>query len=429
MADYKYLNETGLKTLWSKIKGRVVILDSAEISTSVAATVGTIVVNNSTGAAWVVLTASGGKAATWKKLSEGELSTLKTAIEENSDAISDIISSIGVYSASGKNIVKANSPLTDGQIIVGDDGAGVTASGVTIEGTLTATDENKIATSKGVAAYVNQQIENAMEADVKTYVANVEGTFTANEINAQLAKQTADVEISYTSAKSLKVVDGSGTKDVELTKLKPGDVVLIKETGYPDRWVSSNSYEPGTGTTSFTITFSKLETQNLDVFLQKPNSTLIGSTSQTITSLGADSDGKLTATFSNISLGLINSNGQITADSSLATLGTYKLLLSDVSKNGGIIRSPITINTGTGSTTKFLSQAGTWATVDLSTAILKSLLTAKGQIIYSSAASTPQVLSAPSVASGSAAILSFESEIPAWSTITPITDATINALD
>lgn len=423
MADYKYLNEQGLNTLWAKIKGRVVILDSADISTSVAATVGTLVVNNSTGAAWVVLTASSGKAATWKKLSDGELSALKTAIEENSDAISDIIFSIGAYSTSGKNIVKANSVLTDGQIIVGDDGAGVTASGKSFEGTLSASDDNKVATSKAVATYVNQQIESAIQAEVKTYVASVTGTFTANEINASLAVQTADVTISeYAASKALKTTDG---KDILLSSLKVGDVVLIKETGYPDRWVSSQAAP--TSSAAGTIVFSKLETQNLDVFVKRPGETITGAANKTVTSLGVDDDGKLTATYSGIQLGNINSTGSITSLGTTMIGQKYDFVLAD--PNGKLIKTTLGYTSGLGSTTKFLNQAGSWATVDLSTAILKSLLTAKGQIIYASEASNPQALSAPTVASGSAAVLSFESGIPAWSTITPIADATINALN
>ena len=416
MADYKYLNETGLNTLWAKIKARVKILSSTDISTSVDANVGTIVVNDTTGAAWVVLTATNGKAATWRKLSNGDIEALKTSVSENADAINDIINSIGA--TSGYQIVKnSGTAFNADEIIAGTGNSKIKGSGMYFGSSVNPTSANAVPTSKAVADYVAQEITEAQQAAIKTYAIAVTGTFSSDEVNSQLAVQTADVLIVYATAKSIKTVDGT---DILLSTLKVGDTIYVKETGYPDRWVSSQSAP--TSSAAGSIVFSKLETQDLSIFVQKPDSTKTGDSNQTITSLGVDSNNKLTATWSNIALGNIDSSGSLTG--SAGTIANTSTIV--IAQNGKITKSGLTFNTGTSYSNYFLSQNGKWSQVDVSA--WKSIFTAKGQLIYSTAASTVATLSAITPASGSQAMLTLTSGVPSWDTITPISDDTINAL-
>lgn len=417
MADYKYLNETGLNTLWAKIKARVKILSSADISTSVEANVGTIVVNDTSGAAWVVLTATNGKAATWRKLSNGDIEALKTSVNENADAINDIINSIG--KTSGYRIVK-NSGTTSfnaDEIIAGTGNSEIEGSGMYFSSDLESTSDNTVPTSKAVADYVAEEITAAQQAAIKTYAISVDAT-AVGAINSEFKTQSADVSVSYTRPTTSSIVTTSGTT-VSLSDLKVGDVVYIKETGYPDRWVSSNT---GTQTSGYTVVFSKLETQDLSIFVQKPDSSKTGNSNQTITTLGVDSNNKLTATWSNIVLGNIKYDGTI--GGSKATPSTSNSLI--ISQGGKIANSSIAFDTGSTYANYFLNQQGKWSQVDVSA--WKSIFTAKGQLIYSTAASTVSALSAITPASGSQAMLTLTNGLPSWDTITPISDDTINAL-
>ena len=471
MADYKYLNETGLTTLWGRIKKRVrLVATDSDIATAVASTSdptinGDIIVSKATGKA-VVVTDASTNPKTYKQLNQSELSALNTLATGNAGDISDLLDGTkaankatnvdlewstthhAVYAGSGtKGVIpyasvtqgssptagmiqslgqagtngaaNAQSTLTANKIVLGDGNAFLKASTAGISTTVG--NDSNVPTGSAIQTYVATEISDALASEIKTYVAAVTGTFGTTDINAQLAVQTADVTIiGYAATATIKCTAGpAGTTypaSVPLKDLKLGDVIYITDTGYPDRWVSSQA--AATSTTTGTITFSKLETQSLDAFVVKPDSALTGNTLQTITSLGVDANGKLTATFSAIAK---------TSASAPVIAANDRIAFFDNSDGDKLKYSSIQFDGST--TTSFLSKKGTWESADVSSCIAKSTLAAKGDLIYASAASTPAALSAPTVASGSAAVLGVADGVPAWDTITPISDATINALN
>lgn len=471
MADYKYLNESGLSTLWGRIKKRVrLVATDSDIAAAVASTSdptinGDIIISKATGKA-VVVTDASTSPKTYKQLNESQLSALNDLATGNASDISDILDGTkvankatnvdlsydmtthAVKAGSGTSAIipyasvtqgssptagmiqslgqagtngaaNAQSALTANKIVLGDGNAFLKASTAGISTTV-GNDDN-LPTGSAIQTYVGSQIEEYLNAGIKIYVCSTasSASLISTDINTSLASSSADVTVSGTIAdtggKTLYVTAGPNTTEypahIALNALNVGDVIYIKETSYPDRWVSAK-----TAGSSGSMTFSSLETQDLSIFVQKPSAALTGNANQTITSLGVDANGKLTATYSDIA---ITGNGT-------AIAANDRLAFFDNSDSSKLKASTIQFDGST--TTSFLSKKGTWESADISSAILKSVLTAKGQLIYASAASTPAVLDAPTVATGSTAILSVASGTPTWDTITPISDATINAL-
>lgn len=469
MADYKYLNESGLSTLWGRIKKRVrLVATDSDIAAAVASTSdptinGDIIVSKATGKA-VVVTDASTNPKTYKQLNESQLTALNDLATGNASDISDLLDGTqaankatnvdlsydltnhAVKAGSGTaatipyaSVTQGNSPtagmiqslgqagtngaanaqsaLTANKIVLGDGNAFLKASTAGISTTV-ANDSN-VPTGSAIQTYVANEISDALASEIKTYVAAVTGTFGTTDINAQLKVQTADVTIlGYTDAKTIKCTAGpAGTTypaSIPLKDLKLGDVIYITDTGYPDRWVSAQSVP--TSSVTGTITFSKLETQSLDAFVVKPDSAITNTALKTITSLGVDANNKLTASFS-----------AIASTTGVAIASNDRIAFFDNSDSGALKASSIQFDGST--TTSFLSKKGTWESADVSSCIAKSTLAAKGDLIYASAASTPAALSAPTVATGSAAVLGVSDGVPAWDTITPISDATINALN
>ena len=126
----------------------------------------------------------------------------------------------------------------------------------------------KIFAGVGNSATVSDRltaIDAALTGNGKALVINVDGTFENTAKNAQLKSTANDVTISFDNGNEglAKVKYHAFTETTELvTSFSVGDVVYIKQLGYPDRWVSAVTIDTE-HVGHLLITFSKLETYNM----------------------------------------------------------------------------------------------------------------------------------------------------------------------
>lgn len=427
----QFLDLDGVNALWGKIKGRVVELanESAMPSSGSDYSAGTLLYAKDTGKLCVVCADKSIKA-----IYATDLKSIQDEIQAAKD---------GTWTSTGTNIVTAtgDSSLTENDIVVGANGdSTVKASGKKIATTVTATNQDdQVPTSDAVIDYVNEQLLELKEAAIDTYVISVASNdaWSSYVKNADLKTEDDPKEISYIQKATLYCISGPGTgypKEVLIASLKIGDGILIQETGYPDRWISNKTLS--TSAANGILTCSRLETQKVDLtnYLTKATATSVSGygANKTISGVSAGTNNELTISFQNIVLGNINQSGQITKSTSSILYSQHDtekpLYFIVATSDGTLYKSTISTDELSSSTNYFLSKTGAWAQVDMSSAILKSLLTAKGQIIYASASKTPAVLNGPTVASGTTAILSYSNSQPTWDTLSAIPTSTINAL-
>ena len=427
----QFLDLAGVKALWGKIKGRVVEFanESGMPSSGSDYSAGTLLYAKDTGKLCVVCGDTSIKA-----IYDADLTSIKDEIAAAQE---------GTWNTDGTNIVTAtgDSSLTENVIVVGANGdSTVKASGKTIATEVTATNQdNQVPTSDAVIDYVNEKLLELKEDAIDTYVISVvsNDAWSSYVKNADLKTENDPKEINYVQKATLYCISGPGTgypKEVLIASLKIGDGILIQETGYPDRWISNTT--PATSAANGILTCSRLETQKVDLtnYLTKATATSVTgyAANKTISEVSAGSNNELTISFQNIVLGNINQDGKITkSPSSISYLAgtTEKPLYFIVAKSDGTLyKSTIYTDELSTKTNYFLNMTGNWAQVDMSSAILKSLFTAKGQIIYASGNSFPAILNGPTVSNGTTAILSYSNSQPTWDTLSAISVSTINAL-
>ena len=339
-----------------------------------------------------------------------------------------------------KIVKRGNDALTANNIVLGNGSSAVKPSSVAIATSSTGvTDSDSyVPTSKAVLNKITSQVN----AQIKTYVVDKD---TDSVFNSQ--QDAIGLTANFTDYKS----SSNGTS-ITYTNLKVGDMLFVRDTNLPDRWVSQIETENVGGTTI--VTLSRLETYDLSGFVltsaiaSKGSSN--GAASKTATSITTDTNGALAVTYSDIAIGesqvtnlttdlsnkassthvhgKINNAGKIddTSGNAVDIANNDCLVITDSSDNHVVKKTTIKFD---GSTTgKYLSQKGTWVSASF---IPTSVLTNPGDMIAMGASAVTSI-PAPTITSGSTPVLSCVEvdnvKVEAWVDFTPISDATINAL-
>lgn len=336
--------------------------------------------------------------------------------------------------------------LTNNKIVLGSGNSSVKTSsvGIATRTTGVTNDDASVPTSSAVAKYVTERVNSA----VKTYVVNA-SQGTSGSVNSRLNSNDSDIEINYLSGTTtIDVVGGDATGTISFSDgtLKVGDVILVKQENLPDRWVSAID------TTAKKITLTKLETQDLRGFVLTStinNKNYTGSPSQTATSITTGSDGALSVTYGSIQIaesqvtnlstdlngkassthvhGNITNDGKITA-TGVALENGDAIVIVDSNDSSKIKKTSITFDGST--TTKYLSQKGTWVDADF---IPTNVVSNVGDMITVGTSGITKIAAPSSIVEGTTPVLSCVSlngnKIEAWDAFTPISDNFINNLN
>lgn len=182
------------------------------------------------------------------------------------DAIESLSGNSGFLKKTGANTwaLDTNTYLTSVTV------NGQSGSNITIYGTdIYTRDGSGILTYPTVTDAI-EALQNQTSGLTTSYAIDATGTFSSNQLNAQLnsTNPTVTIQVQYAdwSTACFKTVSDNTVGSVLLSELHIGDNIFITETNLPDRWVSAidTSHLDLVHETGYAeVTFAQLESYNM----------------------------------------------------------------------------------------------------------------------------------------------------------------------